>query len=313
MRNSAGERGNVANQGNGSGGETPNVTPRQAQILELAAAGLSDKEIAQRLGVSHRTVRTHFEKLFRDRGIRNRGQAIAIWSARSRQQRVRPADECPYPKPFPPNFGECPAYQATHMITLDISHRPLGAVWTCRHLESRLMPSTDYRWYGACVIGDAEARRNWSKSVGLDRLQDISQLRQEVSSLSGPYVQRLMELKAEREEAIGESLDAEARRRGIKLHIEATVDEFMIAMQQLLRDRKAVLDQLHLPLDACLKLVRIAIDRFLELGLTAPEWEVPDNVLNLFPDDIRSYFRPREVTSAQPVSQRDRDKGLTAG
>jgi len=50
------------------------LTRRQAQILALAANGLSDKEIAKRLGITFRTVRTHFEKLFRDRGIRNRAR-----------------------------------------------------------------------------------------------------------------------------------------------------------------------------------------------------------------------------------------------
>src|SRR3989442_13822965 len=120
------------------------LTPRQAQILALAANGLSDKEIAKRLGVTHRTVRTHFEKLFHDRGIRNRSQAIALWSSRTTASRhARPADECPYPKPFPPDFTDCPAYQATQMVTLDLSHRPLGSVMTCRHLESRLMPNTN--------------------------------------------------------------------------------------------------------------------------------------------------------------------------
>src|SRR3979411_2223370 len=75
--------------------------PRTPQSLALAANGLSDKQIAKRLGVTHRTVRTHFEKLFHDRGIRNRSQAIALWSARSMDDRhLRPADECPYPKPF---------------------------------------------------------------------------------------------------------------------------------------------------------------------------------------------------------------------
>ena len=44
------------------------------------------------------------------------------------------------------------AVEATEMVTLDISHRPLGAVWTCRHLESRLMPNTDYRWYGDAIV-----------------------------------------------------------------------------------------------------------------------------------------------------------------
>ena len=268
------------------------LTPRQAQILALAANGLSDKEIAKRLGVTHRTVRTHFEKLFHDRGIRNRSQAIALWSARSTQgHHMRPADECPYPKPFPPDFTDCPAYQATQMVTLDLSHRPLGSVMTCRHLESRLMPNTNYRWYGACVLGDAEARRRWSNALGADRLHEISALRQEVSALSMPYIQRLLELK---NAPVGDNPVAHTRQ------VQFVVDDFMTKMTYLLRERKAVLDELHLPLDACIRLLAIAIDRFVQQGLTEAEWVVPDEVLALFPDDVRAYFRPGQATDPSP-------------
>ena len=268
------------------------LTPRQAQILALAANGLSDKEIAKRLGVTHRTVRTHFEKLFHDRGIRNRSQAIALWSARSTQgHHVRPADECPYPKPFPPDFTDCPAYQATQMVTLDLSHRPLGSVMTCRHLESRLMPNTNYRWYGACVLGDAEARRRWSNALGADRLHEISALRQEVSALSMPYIQRLLELK---NAPAGDNPVAHTRQ------VQFVVDDFMTKMTYLLRERKAVLDELHLPLEACIRLLAIAIDRFVQQGLTEAEWVVPDEVLALFPDDVRAYFRPGRATDPSP-------------
>ena len=279
--------------GNGGGGKaidlgTARLTPRQAQILNLAASGMSDKEIANRLGITHRTVRTHFEKLFQDRGIRNRSQAIALWASRSTASRhARPADECPYPKPFPPDFVDCPAYQATQMVTLDISHRPLGSVMTCRHLESRLMPSTNYRWYGACVLGDAEARRRWSNAVGVDRLHDISTLRQEVSALSLPYLQRLIELK---NMPAGNNPLAHTRQ------IQGVVDDFMTKMTFLLRERKSVLDQLHLPLEACIRLLGIAIDRFVQHGLTQAEWAVPDEVLLVFPDDVRAYFRPGQAT-----------------
>ena len=265
------------------------MTPRQAQILALAANGLSDKQIARRLGVTHRTVRTHFEKLFHDRGIRNRSQAIALWSARNAEGRhARPADECPYPKPFPLGFADCPAYQATQMVTLDLSHRPLGSVMTCRHLESRLMPNTNYRWYGACVLGDAEARRRWSNAVGIERLHDISELRQEVSALSMPYIQQLLDLK---NAPTGENPLAHTRR------VQGVVDDFMTKMTALLRERKAVLDQLHLPLEACIRLLAIAIERFVKQGLSESEWEVPDEVLALFPDDVRAYFRPRQATN----------------
>jgi len=278
--------------GNGADLGTGRLTPRQAQILALASNGLSDKQIAKRLGVTHRTVRTHFEKLFQDRGIRNRSQAIALWSARSTQgHHMRPADECPYPKPFPPDFTDCPAYQATQMVTLDLSHRPLGSVMTCRHLESRLMPSTNYRWYGACVLGDAEARRRWSNALGADRLHEISALRQEVSALSMPYIQRLLELK---NAPVGDNPVAHTRQ------VQFVVDDFMTKMTYLLRERKAVLDELHLPLEACIRLLAIAIDRFVQQGLSEAEWVVPDEVLALFPDDVRAYFRPGRATDPSP-------------
>ena len=40
----------------------------------------------------------------------------------------------------------------------------------------------------------------------------------------------------------------------------------------------------------------IAIDRFVQQGLNESEWEVPDEVLTLFPDDVRAYFRPGKAT-----------------
>ncbi|TMD69009.1 MAG: helix-turn-helix transcriptional regulator, partial [Chloroflexi bacterium] len=94
VRETGGGNGRYVGSATEDGVPPPHLTPRQAQILELASAGLSDKEIARRLRVTHRTVRTHFEKLFQESGIRNRAQAIAIWSGRPRQaQRARPADE----------------------------------------------------------------------------------------------------------------------------------------------------------------------------------------------------------------------------
>jgi hypothetical protein len=200
---------------------------------------------------------------------------------------LRPADECPYPKPFPPDFIDCPAYQATQMVTLDLSHRPLGSVITCRHLESRLMRNTNYRWYGACVLGDADARRRWSDAVGVGRLHDISTLRQEVSALSAPYVQQLLDLK---NAPVGDNPLAHTRQ------LQAVVDEFITKVTALLRERKGVLDELHLPLEACVRLLGIAIDRFVQHGISEAQWEVPDEVLTLFPEDVRAYFRPRQAT-----------------
>jgi len=63
----------------GLGAEPFAVTERQAEILELAARGLSDKEIAQRLGVTHRTVRSHLERLYNSSGVRGRVAVVVAW------------------------------------------------------------------------------------------------------------------------------------------------------------------------------------------------------------------------------------------
>jgi DNA-binding CsgD family transcriptional regulator len=59
------------------------ATPRQLQILELAAAGHSDKQIAQLLGISVATVRTHFGRVFNENGFRNRTEAVSQWLSSS--------------------------------------------------------------------------------------------------------------------------------------------------------------------------------------------------------------------------------------
>jgi DNA-binding CsgD family transcriptional regulator len=66
------------------------LTGREDEILRLVYDGLSDKEIARRLAMSPRTVRTHMEKVFRKWGVSSRYVAARIW-AHVKDSRGRPA------------------------------------------------------------------------------------------------------------------------------------------------------------------------------------------------------------------------------
>jgi DNA-binding NarL/FixJ family response regulator len=60
-----------------SGTQLPDeLTPREAEVLKLIAAGLSNREIAERLVLSGATVKTHVNRIFYKTGARDRAQAV---------------------------------------------------------------------------------------------------------------------------------------------------------------------------------------------------------------------------------------------
>ena len=54
------------------------ITPRELDILEAMAAGLSNREIAERLFVSENTVKTHAARLFDKLAAKRRTQAVQL-------------------------------------------------------------------------------------------------------------------------------------------------------------------------------------------------------------------------------------------
>ncbi len=59
-----------------SGDEAPRLTERETEVLRLVAKGLSYKQIAERLVLSHRTVQNHVQNTLRKLQLHNRVQLV---------------------------------------------------------------------------------------------------------------------------------------------------------------------------------------------------------------------------------------------
>jgi DNA-binding NarL/FixJ family response regulator len=54
------------------------LTARERQVLQALAEGLSDKEIAERLSLSHQTARNHMLNILGKLGVHSRLQALVV-------------------------------------------------------------------------------------------------------------------------------------------------------------------------------------------------------------------------------------------
>ncbi|WP_217617333.1 response regulator transcription factor, partial [Cellulomonas sp. GbtcB1] len=62
---------------------TENLTPCELKVLDLIGDGLSNREIAVRLGVAEKTVKNHITSLLAKMGLQRRSQ-VAAWVAARR-------------------------------------------------------------------------------------------------------------------------------------------------------------------------------------------------------------------------------------
>ena len=208
----------------------------------------------------------------------------------------RPADECPYPKPFPADFNACPAFQARQFIPLDTMYQPLEPVLTCRHLVTRALPQR-HRWFAACSLGDDGARRHWANEVGVARLERIRAIQRQLGAAIAPYSTRLWELKGQQLRAFRDGQDAGPATDALRI----LASQMTAHLQTFLEENSTAFTDIDMPVDAALRLITVAIDRFIDTKFAAEvSFEVPDDVLRRFPEPVRTFFRPDSAEGLPP-------------
>ena len=72
--------------------ETGNPSPRQLRVIELAAQGFKNNEIARELGIGEHVVRNYMSAIFDKIGVNNRVE-LALWYEARLHEGSFPASE----------------------------------------------------------------------------------------------------------------------------------------------------------------------------------------------------------------------------
>ncbi len=65
-------------EGSGREDTFQELTEREVEVLQLAGRGITNKEIADRLSISHRTVQAHLSHIFGKLGVGSRTEAVVL-------------------------------------------------------------------------------------------------------------------------------------------------------------------------------------------------------------------------------------------
>lgn len=61
------------------------LSQRETTVLDWLRQGLSNKEIAMAMGISHRTVQKHLQRIYQRLGVQTRAEAIVQTQGRARK------------------------------------------------------------------------------------------------------------------------------------------------------------------------------------------------------------------------------------
>jgi hypothetical protein len=202
---------------------------------------------------------------------------------------TRPDDECPYPRPFPPGFRDCPAYRSARLIALDSRYRPLPPSRTCQHLDVG-STATSGRYYARCAVGTAADRARWGGPQRERLLADAEAVTAALERHTGGLSDELWAAKGRQLRAI--QADDAVEREQATAELQRIADAMLAGLGEALDAEQERLERLSLPKDTTIAFLRAVIDRFVQQSSAEPV-AIPDEWVERFPEQAWWLLRPR--------------------
>jgi len=207
---------------------------------------------------------------------------------------VRAPDACPYRRPFPADFHDCPAYHPAYFVPLTSGYESMTPVWTCSHLVPGPVPGQALRFYGRCRLGDEAARLAWVETLHGRRLAELRRLSMEVARATATATSELVGAKGAQLQAEPDSPEREAATEALR----DLQSRWLADFDAFLRLHGAELGALDFPPDAVRALCVELIDAWIAQGHSGPP-EVPADALRSFPEDVRLLLNPEGESGGQ--------------
>jgi DNA-binding TFAR19-related protein (PDSD5 family) len=201
---------------------------------------------------------------------------------------IGPLDACPYKRPFPDDFDDCPTYQGTLFVGLDLQYRPLRPSRSCRFLTVGELATTPGTFYARCALGGAAARERWIERLDRERLQKLQVLRLALAASLRPQIEELWRVKGDQ---LREQKQGEREWPDSTAALQAASGQVTSAMEQFLDQNSERLEELKLPRDAVVKATLISLEAFIT-QTTSEQGQLPEEVLAGFPKEVRALLRP---------------------
>jgi ABC-type transporter Mla MlaB component len=217
--------------------------------------------------------------------------------ARGASEAATDRARCPYPKPFPREFTECPTYQATSFLAADSHDKPLGAWLTCRHLTTGTDSRNRGRFYPRCALGTREQRLRWLGRVSRARLDVVRALQEEFDAFSLPHRENLYGARAR--------LQAGPLTRDADGELQDLIEGFLEATDRFLTENRVRFDDVGLPTEALGIFIREWITAWARTAGMATT-RVNDETLAAFAPPARAFLGFAPESEPAPRKPRER-------
>jgi hypothetical protein len=208
------------------------------------------------------------------------------------EPRHRP-DACPYPKPFRPDFTDCPAFQPVSYLPTDSLNHPLKPTWTCGHLD--VVREESGRPFARCRLGSPADRVRWVDELTADRVERWRAVAREFGEALQPRIGALYAAKSAQlaAAAAGEG-QAEANQK-----LREEMEAFLKADFALLDARVEELADIGFPVEGVKVVTTAAMEALVERRTLAPTWQPPDELLRPFAPRVGEFLRSLFAPSPQ--------------